>query len=186
MMDSPSIDVCRAIIMPKVTSLADQTLMLQRAPEPISKLDPLKLECPGGKALRGEVALATLRREVQEECGLTVIRIIRGPYDYSRPAVILDALKTIYQVQHFLVEVEPFTLADVRLSDEHVDAKMVSLEEIVKARFQPLDALMSPNFPFRNSAIRSLVDFAQDIGLLPTPQALHPELFPEHTPPRSQ
>ncbi len=188
MFDSTVIHVRRGIILqPGCDPRRPHILMLQRAPQPTSRLDPYKWECPGGKTEEGESPLETLQREVWEECGLRVVRMSDRAYDYSRPithranpaTVHDDPFKRLYLVYHMPVEVEPFQLGDIRLSSEHIDFAFHDLMDVVRVRREHVPERLHEESPFRLSAIYCLSVFAEDLGLFPRFKDPHPELFPK-------
>ena len=161
--ESAIILVRRAIIMPQEGAVVTpRVLMVKRAPAPISKIEALKLECPGTRVHGEEAPIETLIRGVKKECGLTVVSIDEDKkYDYSRPTVYRDApQRKLYVAYHYDVRVEPFTLKDVRLTSKHTEARLADLLEILEL---PPD---SPNQPCRLSTLSSLRSLAEDLGLI--------------------
>ncbi|MCL2518757.1 MAG: NUDIX domain-containing protein [Oscillospiraceae bacterium] len=101
-----------------------KVLLIQRA-------DCAEWECPGGKVEFGEDLNDALQREIEEETGLTDIRIEKFIY----------AMTTVFDehTQLFgLMYLSHANTDEVKLSNEHTDYMWANKEQLIDKLFKPM------------------------------------------------
>lgn len=124
-------DVFQLGIKGLITNAKDKVLLLQVNVEKLSNSEEVYWDIPGGRIHRGDSAETTLRREIEEEIGVTdikniepfmmVVSNIRIPYQDSDSGLILS----VYECK-----IDPN--ARITISDEHVGYKWFSKSEAAK------------------------------------------------------
>lgn len=107
----------------------DRVLLLKANPELIQNNNKAAYwDLPGGRIKRGDTIEETLKREIAEETGITVIISFQPFAIFTMPVRILTENTDVGLILSvYLVQVE--SAADVRLSSEHTEARWFTSQE---------------------------------------------------------